>query len=177
MSSLRVNKFVFSRSEDFSTKNSCSFHNSTFQQLQSSELQMRTIIRKFNVKHFSVAGDRVRQHTWKQVGDNEQYISGIFDIFAAVTNMCYFWHIWYTELCFFSSFSFALQWDRSGQGTSSEVHPQRGASIHPTIFYHWAPPYRIFITSGLTSSKTHGLSVMRCYLISCQLAVQRQLAH
>ena len=68
VSSLRVNKFVFSRSEDFSTKNSCSFHNSTFQQLQSSELQMRTIIRKFNVKHFSVAGDRVRQHTWKQVG-------------------------------------------------------------------------------------------------------------
>ena len=62
---------------------------------QSSNLEIR---HRLSVKHFSVSGDRVGQHTWKQVGQWAIYF-GIFDILLFLVYMMIqtrnFLHIWH----------------------------------------------------------------------------------
>ena len=93
VSSLRVNKFVFSW---ISTKNSCSSHNPHFNSLllhgglkliQSLQLEANWELtlncNGFNHSSnqiencFSVARDGIRQHPWKQVGQPSTYFSRI----------------------------------------------------------------------------------------------------
>ena len=131
VSSLRVNKFVFSR---ISTKNSCSSHNPHFHSLllyvglkliQSLQLEpnweLMLNCNGFNQIEncFSVARDGIRQHPWKQVGQPSTYFSRItksncnkfislFDTFF-ICNLLFC----VTSAQCFLNYYFSLQWDRS----------------------------------------------------------------